>query len=258
MGFLLGEVPEAGGVDLEPIGTFFLLQVERGSQSFVAMVTARHVVSGQPHIVARLRDGSGGPYEWDVADWAFSAEDQADYAVRPFDPPDDPQGPITVIPDWQAHEKINVTPKAGTTVYFPGLLTGVPSLARDAMPVVRSGSVAAWNQSRVTWTTGSMTDVQRWTSSSVHLVDVRSWGGFSGSPCFLQFQTPGPRRQEWPQQWYDLARAAGNDPEELGEIHTFTVWFGMFVAHIEESGIGVVVPSGPILDLVNEQHHWCE
>jgi hypothetical protein len=50
-----------------------------------------------------------------------------------------------------------------------------------------------------------------------------------------------------------LARSAGNDPEVLGEIHTFTVWFGMFAAHIEESGIGVVVPSGLILDLIRSE-----
>ncbi len=254
VGFLLGEVQKAGGADLEPLGTFFVLQIQRDADTFAAMVTSRHVVADQSLVIARLQDGSGAPIEWDVSGWIYPADGRSDWAVRPFEPPPSAQGPFTAVPDWQAHEVVNVRPKAGTTVYFPGLLTGVPSLVANATPIVRSGSVAAWEQSGVTWTTRiAPSEVKRWTADRVHLVDVRSWGGFSGSPCFLQFQTPGPRRQKWPDLWFKLARSAGNDPEDLGEIHTFTVWFGMFAAHIEESGIGVVVPSDLILDLIRSE-----
>jgi hypothetical protein len=87
VGFLLGEEQRAGGADLEPLGTFFVLQIQRDSDTFAAMVTSRHVVADQSLVIARLQDGSGAPIEWDASGWIFPADDRSDWAVRPSEPP---------------------------------------------------------------------------------------------------------------------------------------------------------------------------
>ena len=261
VGFLIGDLEdEQRKVQRLPIGTFFVLQVAPDptvlDSAYTWMVTNRHVAEGNGSIRASVRRQSGELVTWDADDWVYPDDERLDLAIRPFDAPD--RGPFTAVPSSTSFENIGEAPKAGTTVYFPGLLASPSArqMGAEGVPVVREGVVAARNQHGLWWTTSHLYEPRhwRWKTDPVHLIDVRSFGGFSGSPVFLQFHLPGPHHPDrpLPDAWAEMARAAGNDPKKLGDIHTITVWDGVFAAHIGESGIGIVIPSKAVTAFFSE------
>lgn len=196
---------------------------------------------------ARLRAMDGTVVRWPASRWSFPDDPTLDIAVRPLDAP--VGSPIAAIPIDQALELSapDKAPKLGTPVYFFGLLAaaGAEPMGLEAMPVLRSGNVAQLDQPDVSWDGMS--------ANRVHLIDVRSRGGFSGSPCFVQFTFPGPPAESLPTLWAKEIRNGGGEPDSLGALHTLTAWWGMFVAHVEESGIGVVLPAQFILDFLGSE-----
>lgn len=64
-------------------------------------------------------------------------------------------------------------------VVYAGLLNPVPSLAEMGTPVVRAGLIGALDLPSITL--GNSGRIVK----GVHLIDVRSREGFSGSPCWL-------------------------------------------------------------------------
>ncbi len=215
------------------------------------MVTAAHVVNGANEVEARLRAIDGEILSWEASEWVYPEEPLMDLAVRPLDCPESGSNAVAAVPIGQALERSapGKGPKLGNTVFFYGLLAvgGAERMGLEATPVLRTGNVAQLDQPNVTW--------DGMTADRVHLIDVRSRGGFSGSPCFAQFSFPGPRppNTELPGAWEAEARASGGDPSTWGEFHTITAWWGMFVAHVESSGIGVVLPAQFILDFLESE-----
>jgi hypothetical protein len=71
----------------------------------------------------------------------------------------------------------------GDNVVFGGLLGQVPSMVSANVPMIRAGSIGALYQQGVPMrlADGTLFFVRG------HLVDCRSFGGFSGAPCFVHF-----------------------------------------------------------------------
>ncbi len=237
----------------QPVGTFFNLMVPSRHTGYAHpyMVTAAHVVAAANSPEARLRSPDGVLLSWEASDWLFPDDTRLDLAMRPLDCPADDGVSISAVPTDQGLDisAPGKSPKIGNTVYFYGLLAagGAEQMGLEATPVVRTGNVAQLDQPNVVW--------DGMTADSVHLIDVRSRGGFSGSPCFAQFSFPGPRPPEAtiPDAWETAIRRGGGDPDTLGEYHTVTTWWGMFVAHVDQSGIGVVLPARYILDFLETE-----
>ena len=124
-------------------------------------------------------------------------------------------------------------------------------MGERAVPIVRSGTVAAVGQPDITWETGNYPTVRTWTARETHLIDVRSYAGFSGSPCWVQFLLGTNEVMPYPSAWQKRIRAAGEDPDKITPIVTMTHWWGMFVAHDKPTGIGVVVPAADIIAMLS-------
>lgn len=177
------------------------------------MVTARHVIHEVPAIKATIGlAGSGSGDTWDVSEsliypWPLAtlvskSDPGFDLAVRPFDPPSGARSFIalpTALSVSNTGQKID---DPGRLVYFPGLLDIKDWKHRAVTPVVRSGTVAGIEVEDFIWQTNQ--DLWWWTAAHTQLVDVRSFGGFSGSPVFVQFYIPYSKSDAWPEnceQW---------------------------------------------------------
>lgn len=257
VGFVMGEISKPGGIELEPVGTFFLLQVPNGegeAGADVLMVTCRHVVDRDGMVRVRMRDTAGRPETWDANDWILPADPSLDLAIHRWSPPSQVLQ-FRAVPVEDSFESIGFGPPApGVPVYFAGLLKDVESMGLEGVPVVRTAAVAAWAEADIRWTTREATEttplIDRWIARHAHLIDTKSIGGFSGSPCWVQFTVPGPRQKPMSGEWSERARRSGNDPQQLGEMHTMTMWCGMFTAHIHGAGIGIVESSLDIMKFI--------
>jgi hypothetical protein len=74
-------------------------------------------------------------------------------------------------------------PGPGADVYFAGLLGQVPSMGEENIPMVRTGSVGALYQKGIPMRLPGNTVIK----VRGHLIDCQSFGGFSGSPCFVRY-----------------------------------------------------------------------
>jgi len=87
----------------------------------------------------------------------------------------------------------------GDQIYFIGLLTNVPSMLDQSIPMVRSGRIGALYQDDIPMRDGLVVKDE----PIAHLIDTYSRAGFSGAPCFVEqamiIQNPGegPRIGSW-------------------------------------------------------------
>lgn len=247
-----------GAAQRIPIGTFFTFQTNTPEGNrMVWMGTVRHVIDGATEPHALYVDPNGNTVEWPVHDgWIYPKQPKRDLAIRVFDPEAADVNEhipflLQAMPIEMSFEYIGVDPYLGIDVFFLGLLASnsVPALYKKGIAVARTGSVAALNVDGVHW----RSDSRIWRADHpCHLIDTRSFGGFSGSPCFLQFSYPGPRHKEakLPEIWHQMAELRGMDLGSVGDMHRITIWWGVFAAHIGESGIGVVIPTSVLAELL--------
>jgi hypothetical protein len=264
VGFLVGD--RDGGVR-GPIGTFFVIQEERAgwdgqmdSGTVRWMVTARHVVEAGHrnggHITARMRSAwrhGLKTLEWAANSWEFDPDDSLDLAIRPlgYEPantfkalPIAYAAPPTQLPELFGEAEL------GHPTFFAGLLDWGGPLAAEARPIVRSGTVAAVRQPGIVWHTDD--GKRAWTAPLVHLIDVRSFGGFSGSPCWIQWYLSyaRPEGEDLPLEWQQSFRGQGGDPALLSGLVTMTNWWGVFVAHEDQPGVGIVIPASRVSEML--------
>lgn len=175
-------------------GFFITVKSERDEHRWGYLVTADHVLKGhtetwvqapapgtagklyEPIPVSEWRRGIGGadlaiaPVSWLGDDerrfWAWEVEKTLPIEVATSGP----AAGLTPV-------KTLVSPLLGSTVFYIGLLA---PLDRS---MARSGTIGAIDQTGVPHSHGHQ--------YPCHLVDCRSYGGFSGSPCFLLLQHPG-------------------------------------------------------------------
>ncbi len=167
-------------------GTGFLASVETPATRHAYVVTAAHVVEGAEWTIVRtpMADGSTGDLE--VPDWVFHGEH--DVAVAPIKLPSGTSAVATPLTQFIDDDGKIADPRwgpveLGDVVYFIGLLGKIRAMVERNIPVVRAGILSALWQDEVPV---QRSPLDRAHHITAHLIDCRSFGGFSGSPCYLQ------------------------------------------------------------------------
>lgn len=148
---------------------------------------------------------------------------------------------ITLRMGWHVVPDLEMSPHLGSTFHYVGLLAPLDR------PMVRSGTIGAVDQIGVPHDYDGC-------SYACHLADRRSYGGFSGSPCFLEIPFSGLTAKP-PPPW--LPKASG----PVGRI-TFThVLCGMFTEHLDSEdpmkavsrlGVGIMLRASDICRAIAE------
>jgi hypothetical protein len=231
------------------IGTGFVVVVPSETLADVRygyVVTAHHVVDLQSKIQIQAANpfAVGELYPpFELSDWRQLLEG-VDLVICPL-PNDVAEGGdqmiqgVSMADEALPPERI---PALGTSVYYIGYLEPL-----DRM-MVRSGTIGA--QEVV-----GMRHCEPEYDYHCHLVDCRSYGGFSGSPCF--FRQSHPVLQELdPRKIFGLPQKYYGMP--VGSMANVSVLCGMFTEHLDEKwldpdvnpdgvvsryGVGVMLPS---------------
>ncbi len=237
----------------EPIGSGFAAFVHGSpnrSRSYGYIVTAAHVVENEPVVGVKFRRSDGTIVSHAAMDWV--PHDVYDVAAAPLP---SPEKPVYALPlDQMTIDTMDGhLPQLGTPVYYAGLFDPGKSLSKLAIPVLRSGTLAAL-----------YAPVDREppdkTIDTLHLLDCRSYAGFSGSPCWIQVFYPGPRMDaDWlPPYLADLEDVA----DQIGRMYWVTVLLGVFIEHYTHDdgkglasnvGMGMVLPIEHVRDLLNKK-----
>lgn len=227
------------GVDGRPLGSCFVVWIDSTEHGY--LVTAGHVVEGESEPqLARFRHVDGTVHEHEVGDWIY--HDSADVAVTPLKA-ELAEGEIRYARsmDSQAVDAFpDFVPLLGTEVFYAGLFGPAGQAKEWGVPMVRSGSVG------MLYT--KLEAFQRYREPFIaHLIDTRSYGGFSGSPVWVQYTYPAPRRAESiPTPWFDEEESA-----DLGTMVYALLLLGIFLEHYEDdsaptlasnTGVGIVLP----------------
>jgi hypothetical protein len=165
------------------IGTAFYVYVPTEADSqrgWIYAVTAAHVVESPNPTWLRVRWDDGRLDEIAVPQWTIHPTE--DVAVAPFFY----QG--LQISWWQTNEFLDVwdrRPTLGDRAYFVGLLAVAQAMVAENIPLVRSGTVGRLYQADMPLKHPD----GRITRHEMHLIDSRSYGGFSGAPCLVQFES---------------------------------------------------------------------
>jgi hypothetical protein len=185
--FVGGSLEHADSTDDLPLrGTGFIVEMPSAdpAQVFLYVVTAAHVVRPLATRFIRLSRPDRSTFDLRIApeDWSFHPSE--DVAVGQFGV-DPAEVSIAVIPtsDFVGRSQTQFAAGPGDEVFFAGLLGLVASMGSRRIPMTRTGTIGALHQDGipVRQADGTVVEVHG------HLIDCRSFGGFSGSPCFVRF-----------------------------------------------------------------------
>jgi hypothetical protein len=240
------------------VGTGFFISLPSGSGAvWYHFVTAKHVaerVNGRDCILrVNTVDGGYAQLSGDGLRWHFHPSDPSvDAAVCDIELQSDIRYNVVPIDMFiteavMADRDIGV----GDEVFVTGLFTRRSGFERN-IPVVRRGSLAAMAGERV--------PTKRYGAMEAHLVELRSTGGVSGSPAFVA--------KTFPFNQKGTIRFGGNSPlwecwllglvhghwnltqQDIDELALEEDKLGDEVEKIN-TGIGLVVPAGRILEVIN-------
>lgn len=186
--FIIGERASAGGVLVRtPIGTGFVLRfpsphVESLGHEYI--VTAAHIVESGEATWVRFRKQTGGVHDLPVERWSLHPTE--DVALTPLRGHGQFGLHLRHIPgDVLIGNVADWAPALGDRVYFLGLLSQHEEMGERNIPMVRSGTIGAlYERVPIKRPDETIAHIE------AHLIDCRSYAGFSGSPCFVQ-------RDEW-------------------------------------------------------------
>jgi hypothetical protein len=242
-------------------GTGFIVAV--GSETIPGerygyVITAHHVIHTELGLEVQVPNpfANGELYPpVPVSDWRQPLS-KVDLAVTPFPAPDDRNYQAIDVEDVLPVER-RPRPKLGEQIYYVGIFEPL------MRPMARSGTIGALEQSGIP-------HEGDYTHEADHLVDCRSYRGFSGSPCFAVV----------PFALLDQPPPLGATADTLAETHRLADvqhWAapcGMFTSHysdeetedaqgvISRYGVGVMLPSSEIRralmtdDLRSERRAW--
>lgn len=219
------------------VGTGFFVVVSSESLpdvKYVYVVTAHHVVQGQTDVVIQASDPfaqpKGARYPPLRVDGWRQPLDGVDLAIAPA-----PMGQrqtwayvelgVDLIPADRLKSQMNgrrLMP-LGAPVYYIGLFAPLNRV------MVRSGTIAALDQEGVP-RGPELPDGSHAYDYPFHLVDCRSYGGFSGSPCYIA--VPFSVLKEIDSS--PLPRQPGEKLPPLGTIQYLALCCGMFTDHITD------------------------
>lgn len=228
------------------IGTGFVLAVPSetlAGVNHIHLVTAHHVIDAQPKVemqASNLFVPSVLYPAFEVSDWDQPLP-EVDLAVAVLRH-DDEAGGDQVISGIEMESVMPplTVPALGSAIHYIGYLEPL-----DRM-MVRSGTIGALEQRGIKHQE-PMYDYE------CHLVDCRSYTGFSGSPCF--FPQMHPILKEQPKSQIAGLIPDGSPP--VGGMAYFSVLCGMFTEYVEDRvpnpqgvvsryGVGVMLPSREI------------
>jgi hypothetical protein len=217
-----------------PVGTGFLVRVpsETLQDTFYGyLLTAWHVVEPQSNIELDLPMVTGEHYypRADAPSFDHPVE-RLDLAIAPFIPPEG-----TVVTALQlGHNLVEGLPR-GVLLAAPFHYVGY--LEPLELVMARSGTIGRVSE--------YMRDGEY--EYHTHLGDVRSYDGFSGSPCFVEYAVPTLAPEEPP------VPMPADEP--VGRIKYLHLMCGMFAGHLEKTlpggdvsrhGVGYILSSEEI------------
>lgn len=252
----VGFIFRHGHIEATPSGTFFTVSIPGAPNQYGEpirhryVVTAAHVIHKRAKWLLRMRSSDDSEtVEWVESDWHCHADTLMDLAVAVL--PDDKD--VDCVPlDLYG---VRAIPNLGRPVYFMAMVETFVSMVDGLRPMVRAGTMGRRFQSDVEWTTneGSVT----WRAQYAHILDTRSIGGFSGSPCYMLTAYPYPEfpppTVTFPPQWDDALEVIGVDKSKLGSLVFLVGLIGMFAAHDGATETGIVIPTMYIDQLLNEE-----
>lgn len=224
-------------------GTGFLIRVVGDADSYLYVATAHHVINNQLEIAVEAPEPftNGGMYDpIPVSDWRQPLP-CVDLAVAPLpvDQPHEATWLETVLP-----LPGRTQPDLGQHIFYVGIFVPLDR------PMARSGTIGALFQDGIPHSHGKYT-------FDAHLVDCRSYRGFSGSPCVAEFAFP-VLDASWGPTWIPGAGTNKDEGRPMGGMQYYTVLCGMFTSHfsVEDRpdangaasryGVGVMLPSSEI------------
>ena len=225
------------------LGTGFCLRVEpeehpTGWQGYV--LTANHVVDGQPNPELVFPDLSAPgqlypPITTEGPDWLQPLED-VDVALLRFSPP---AGQVLTALQlgYHLYEDIPADAMLAMPFHYVGLLEPL----NRAM--ARSGTLGAVYQEGIKHPDGYI--------YPAHLGDARTYDGFSGSPCFMEFSFPSliPREPPFP-----LEEEGQQVP--MGRIRYLHLLCGMVTYHLERALEGREASAFGVVCMVTSNEIW--
>lgn len=259
---------DAGPLEEAIDGTGFLVGISGRdeSQKHIYVVTAAHVVSQAQRSFVRIRDNWQDDIQkivdMHVPEWYVNPDPSKDVAIAPIALPQDHAMSWTTIedfiddPSWKEDDWLREGgPELmlGDIVYFIGLLGKIEAMTEASVPIVRSGTIARlWQERCPVWV--PQEDTTRYITA--HLIDCRSFGGFSGSPCYFQQSRAG----------YVAQRSHGLPGEGGITTKYWTGLLGMIGGHFDDwreldknphlrtpvnTGVGYVIPAEHIRETLN-------
>lgn len=225
-----------GGLERGPLGTGFCVTVPSArlpSVRYGYLLTAHHVIAAQSDVEVEMPDpfaeGQLSP-PIRITDWRQPL-DGVDFALAPFRVGVEHTNRVVAIELEESVLPQRHVPQLGAPIFYIGLLEP------DDRPMARSGTIGALDQVGLRFQEGY--------SYRAHLIDCRSYRGFSGSPCFLsmRFASLEPTTPPVP---------VPDEIEQVGLLFHLSLLCGMFTAHrndqnedgtISRYGVGVMLRS---------------
>jgi len=175
---------DADPKDAKLYGTGFIVMIPSADPDigFSYLVTAAHVVRSLNSTFVKLTRQDGVVADLPVPRWAFHPTE--DVAIGGFQKGSEDFDHYYVrISEFVDADPEKWEPNPGDDVFFAGLLAQVPSMGAKNIPMVRKGSIGALDQEEIPMRMPGNTLIK----AKGHLVDCQSFGGFSGSPCFVRY-----------------------------------------------------------------------
>lgn len=213
--------PKTGKFERRARGTGFYVRVPSESRPecwYTYIVTAHHVIDGQPKPELVFPDpytpgGLYPPQETEGPDWMQPLAD-VDLAVLPYGRPD---GFFVNALELGRHIRPELPPQ--TVLAMPFHYVGLLEPLNRAM--ARSGTLGALYEQGIEHKDGY--------EYVCHLGDCRSYRGFSGSPCFIEYQMASLQEADPPASQAEGEQAIG----PVGKIRYLHRLCGMVTWHLE-------------------------
>lgn len=236
---------DAGGVERVTNGSGFVVTVLSKTAPGVShgyVVTADHVISelinieveaANPHRRGELYPAAS------VTDWRKpTINPKADLAFAPYPAPTD-QTLISLPVGGLVQYGLDLS--LGAQFHYVGLLAPL------GIPMARSGTIGALD------VVGIQHDSPY--EYPAHVVDVRSYGGFSGSPCYVEY--PMANLKPIDPETFPIMLPHNFEEKPLGPLAFLHLFCGMFTEHFSDRrmsgfasnlGTGVVLPADLIIE----------
>jgi len=255
--FIVGEYEKDGVIHKGVVGTGFLVLFPSSvaGKGYIYVCTSAHVVRPLIRSWIQLNKKAGGVEPVPVHTWFYHPSNDIadDVAVSPMRGSADYDYrllPMNLFIDAYGGARL------GNRVYFIGLLGQMKNMVAKNIPMVRGGTVGALNQEGVPIEIAPGTTI----NVKAHLMDCRSFGGFSGSPCFVQADgisltgEGGEAAIGWASSTFLLglliAHFDVNKPATLtGELASISGKVEMPI----NTGVGVVLPIERLRELLMEE-----